>query len=290
MRARNIKPGFYENEKLVECSVYARLMFPGLWMMADRAGRLEDRPKRIKALLFPYEEIDCDPLLVELWKMGFIVRYEIGGERFIQVLNFAKHQNPHKNEKTSDIPEHSKDSSNYPSTLVITQTAPADSPSPDSPSPDSLNPDCVAARAKASTPFSKIYEAGSAVFPNLATANTAAIHAWIADGCDPDLDAVPEITRHAGKNVRSWSYFTGGIADAKATRLNPMPKGKPNGSATYQNKPSQWKSAMADLARVKAERQAERERCGAGQADRPDSRMPDIAEDVRQSAGISGDG
>ena len=33
-RARNIKPGFYKNEDLAECSLTARFIFPGLWMLA----------------------------------------------------------------------------------------------------------------------------------------------------------------------------------------------------------------------------------------------------------------
>ena len=44
----------------LECSMSARLLFVGLWTIADRNGRLEDRPKRIRAELFPYDEIDAD--------------------------------------------------------------------------------------------------------------------------------------------------------------------------------------------------------------------------------------
>jgi hypothetical protein len=51
MCARNITPGFNRNDALAECSVAARLMYPGLWCMADREGRLEDQPKRIKGEL-----------------------------------------------------------------------------------------------------------------------------------------------------------------------------------------------------------------------------------------------
>ena len=72
-RARNIKPGFYKNEDLAECSPWARLIFPGLWMLADREGRMEDRPKRIKGELLPYDSIDVDPLLEELARWGFIL-------------------------------------------------------------------------------------------------------------------------------------------------------------------------------------------------------------------------
>lgn len=89
--------------------------------------------------------------------------------------------------------------------------------------------------ARNETEFQKIYETGSAAFPNLATAQTSAIHSWIAAGCHPELDAIPEIQRHAkaGKNVRSWAFFTPGIMDAKATRETPAPKGNPNGSRTF---------------------------------------------------------
>jgi len=36
MRARNIKPGFFSNEDLAECSPWSRLCFAGLWLLADR--------------------------------------------------------------------------------------------------------------------------------------------------------------------------------------------------------------------------------------------------------------
>ena len=102
-RSRNIKPGFYKNEDLAECSIWARYIFPGLWMMADRDGRLEDRPKRIKAEILPFDTQDVEPLLRELASKGFIVRYEIDGQRYIEIPRFAVHQNPHYSEKASGI-------------------------------------------------------------------------------------------------------------------------------------------------------------------------------------------
>lgn len=104
MRARNIKPGFYKNEDLAECSPWARLLAPGLWMMADRAGRLEDRPKRIKGEIFPFDNVNVDELLDELAKWSHIIRYEADGVKYIQVLEFEAHQNPHVKEKQSTIP------------------------------------------------------------------------------------------------------------------------------------------------------------------------------------------
>lgn len=103
-RARNIKPGFFANEDLAECEPLARLLFAGLWCLADREGRLEDRPKRIRAELLPYDMCDADDLLNQLQARGFILRYTHGEGRFIQVLKFDSHQNPHMKEAKSSIP------------------------------------------------------------------------------------------------------------------------------------------------------------------------------------------
>lgn len=103
-RARNIKPGFFSNDSLAEAAPLARILFAGLWCFADREGRLEDRPKKIKAEILPYDDCDADELLNSLAALGFVLRYEIDGARYIQVLNFDKHQNPHVKEQASEIP------------------------------------------------------------------------------------------------------------------------------------------------------------------------------------------
>lgn len=104
-RARNIKPGFFKNEDLVELDFGTRLLFIGLWTIADREGLLEDRPKRIKMELFPGDDMNVDKALDELHKAGFILRYEVEGARYIQVSAFLKHQNPHHKEPPSKIPK-----------------------------------------------------------------------------------------------------------------------------------------------------------------------------------------
>lgn len=103
-RARNIKPGFFKNEDLAECSLAARLCFAGLWTLADREGRLEDRPKRIKGELFAFDSVEVEPLLIELQRHGFIERYTVQGLGCIQVVAFHKHQNPHHREPESELP------------------------------------------------------------------------------------------------------------------------------------------------------------------------------------------
>lgn len=104
MRARNIKPTFFQNELLTEIDFAGRLLFIGLWTLADREGRLEDRPKRIKMQLFAMDPVDVDQHLRELAELGFIERYQRDGCEYIQIVNFKKHQRPHSNELQSVIP------------------------------------------------------------------------------------------------------------------------------------------------------------------------------------------
>ncbi|MFZ3193723.1 MAG: hypothetical protein WA154_11040 [Moraxellaceae bacterium] len=104
-RARNIKPGFFTNELLGTYDPIISLFFAGLWCLADRDGRLEDRPLRIKAELFPYREgLDINGYLTVLERDAFLVRYEVAGVRYIQISNFAKHQTPHHTEKAKGLP------------------------------------------------------------------------------------------------------------------------------------------------------------------------------------------
>jgi hypothetical protein len=161
-RARNIKPGFYKNEDLAECSIWARFIFPGLWMLADREGRLEDRPKRIKGELLPFDGQDVEPLLAELASkldakgVPFIVRYQNSDGRFIQISKFSTHQTPHYSEKHSLIKppvlresrgddavakprELQEDSEKEP--VIKGGAQPPDSLIPDSPNPSSLTAD-----------------------------------------------------------------------------------------------------------------------------------------------------
>ncbi|MGL4667545.1 MAG: hypothetical protein ACRCWR_06415 [Saezia sp.] len=156
-RARNIKPAFFMNEALVELPFETRLLFIGLWMLADREGRLEDRPKRIKMALFPADNINIEECLVELEARGLIDRYEVLGLKVIFVCNFKKHQSPHHTEKASELPdEHGKyvweslegDSPlNHGKGCVKAQEQdgenPADLLNPDSLNPESLNPDLL---------------------------------------------------------------------------------------------------------------------------------------------------
>lgn len=105
-RARNIKPSIMDNEDLAELEPLTRLLFIFLWMLADREGRLEDRPKRIAAQALPYDrKADVEKMLADLQRGGFIVRYSAAGVACIQIPAFVKHQSPHGTEKDSSLPD-----------------------------------------------------------------------------------------------------------------------------------------------------------------------------------------
>ena len=135
-RARNIKPALFKNELLGVADPMLTILFTSLWCLADKRGRLEDRPLRIKAETFPYREgIDINVYLTELERLKFIHRYEISGLSIIQIINFDKHQNPHKTEKDSTLPEYSEESVSCGLTVKDTLTNgihPADSLNTDS--------------------------------------------------------------------------------------------------------------------------------------------------------------
>ena len=104
MRARNIKPGFFKNDLLAECDPLARILFAGLWCLADREGRLEYRAKKIKAEVLPYDNCNIEKLIGQLTERQFITTYDVDGVFYIQINTFQKHQNCHIRESASTIP------------------------------------------------------------------------------------------------------------------------------------------------------------------------------------------
>lgn len=103
-RTRSLKPSFFKNEHLAECEPMARLLFAGLWTLADSQGRLECRPLRIKAELFPYDNCDIVALLGQLEDRGFVVAYMVDGRTYLEIPTFTEHQRCHPSEQPEGIP------------------------------------------------------------------------------------------------------------------------------------------------------------------------------------------
>jgi len=122
--------------------------------MADREGRLEHRPKRIKAEVLPYDNCNIEKLLRQLSDKNFIFIYSVSDCKYIQILKFGLHQNPHCKEAEStiqapEIPVQAPDKNG---------SRPADSLNL---IPDSLNPTpdaCARAREVAEKPYGKILD------------------------------------------------------------------------------------------------------------------------------------
>lgn len=95
-RIRTIKPEFWTDEKVARCSMVARLLFIGTWNVADDFGGLDRSPYQLKAQIFPYDTIDCEPLIQELLGQGLLIEYESGGKKYLHIAGFRKHQ---RNEK-----------------------------------------------------------------------------------------------------------------------------------------------------------------------------------------------
>ena len=88
MKIRGVKPDFWTDEKVVNVSPFARLLFIGLWNLACDNGHVEDRPRQIKMRILPADDVDVSALLDELASEGLVER--IGG--WIVIENLPHHQ------------------------------------------------------------------------------------------------------------------------------------------------------------------------------------------------------
>jgi len=166
-RARNIKPSFFDNDDLaMQNDPLGRLLFIGLWTLADYNGNVEWRSQRIKVKLLPYDNCDVEKLAINLDKSGFVRFYSDGEKIYLNIPNFTVHQNPHKIErdKGAVVPVSSEERRQLIDIPALTinrdksranpdqnGTDPADSLflNPDSPS---LIPDCGSPNSEAPPP------------------------------------------------------------------------------------------------------------------------------------------
>jgi len=106
MRIRLLHPEFFTDEVLwTQCSDFAKLVFQGLWLMADREGRLRDNIRTIDGEVLPHDARTATAALVELEAAGRIRRYVGPSGPVIHVVNFLKWQHPHPREKPSPFRE-----------------------------------------------------------------------------------------------------------------------------------------------------------------------------------------
>jgi hypothetical protein len=120
VRIRTIKPDFWTDAKIATLSYLARLLFIGLWNVADDEGRFKSDPRILKGCLFPTDdETTVEKItgaLRELSGSGRVVLAEIDGEQYGCCPNFRKHQKINKPSK-SRLPEFTEPSGSLPVAL-----------------------------------------------------------------------------------------------------------------------------------------------------------------------------
>lgn len=103
-RIRTIKPEIWTDEKFVELSAWARLLFIGLWNFADDDGRMEFSPKSIKMKIFPADSVEITELFGELRRENLVNVYAVDNKEYLQVVGFAKHQKVDKRSTSKHPP------------------------------------------------------------------------------------------------------------------------------------------------------------------------------------------
>lgn len=190
---------------------------------------------RIKAEVFPYEDVDIEALLRDLASKRngnkqpeFLIRYSRPEGKFIQIVNFQKHQNPHVKEAPSTIP--APDSPGASTVQVgestVRATLTPSSPIPDSPllTPDSPSPEPGASTGRApgkkfTPPTAEevqtyLDEVGERRFTGEAFVDAYRLTGWKAKGGNPIKDWPAA--------VRNWRH----IRDQRG-EVQSAPKVKP---------------------------------------------------------------
>lgn len=95
MRIRTIKPEFWASESMGRLSRDVRLVFIGLWSLADDHGRFRADPRFIAGQLFPYDDDGVaivSRALASLRECSSIVLYEAGGSKYGAICHWRDHQ------------------------------------------------------------------------------------------------------------------------------------------------------------------------------------------------------
>jgi uncharacterized phage protein (TIGR02220 family) len=103
-RIRTIKPDFWTDENVVECSPLARLLFIGLWNFADDEGRMVYSPVRVKLQILPADNCDVPKLIEELAARRMVLIYQVDSVSYLCIPNFPRHQKIDKR-AASKLPE-----------------------------------------------------------------------------------------------------------------------------------------------------------------------------------------
>lgn len=108
-RKRMIDPNIWQSEDFGRLSTLAKIVFIGLFSLADDEGRGRCNPVYLKSTLFPYEEnirsTDIDKTLSEISSNMSIVLYSCNGSSYYSLLSWNEFQKIDR-PSPSKIPEY----------------------------------------------------------------------------------------------------------------------------------------------------------------------------------------
>ena len=109
-RIRTVKPELFRHEGLFDAEIDSqlplRLAFIALITCCDREGRFRWQPRRLKADMLPFDNLDMMQVLEVLTTRGFIMKYEHQGEWYGCIPSWYRHQRINKRESVSILPAH----------------------------------------------------------------------------------------------------------------------------------------------------------------------------------------
>jgi hypothetical protein len=107
-RIRTIKPQYFRHEEIFEAEKRSgmplRVIYAGLWTVADREGRFEWKPRILKLDVAPFDDLDFEAALVVLCQIGVIAKYAVKSKTYAHIPSWHKHQQVNVREAKSTIP------------------------------------------------------------------------------------------------------------------------------------------------------------------------------------------
>ena len=108
-RKRMIDPNIWQSEDFSKLDVFSKLVFIGLFSLADDEGRGRANPTYLKSSIFPYDEVvrttDVEKSLSQISTNMSIVFYEHNDSKYYELLNWNKWQKIDRPSQ-SKIPEY----------------------------------------------------------------------------------------------------------------------------------------------------------------------------------------
>jgi hypothetical protein len=120
-RIRTVKPEFWTNEQIMNCSPIARLLFIAIWNFCDDGGNHPLSVRTAKAEVFPGDDLsdkDVELLVTELIGQGLLIEYQVGAKKFWHVTGWRHQKIDKPTLKYPSPPKLAEDSTNTARVVV----------------------------------------------------------------------------------------------------------------------------------------------------------------------------